>query len=94
MEKKLTHISLFTGIGGIDLAAEAAGFETIAQCEWADFQNGVLEKYWKDVPRFRDIRNYQRRGYMKKQELEKLRLFQGDSPVSRFPCREAERLCR
>lgn len=52
----LTHLSLFSGIGGLDLAAEWAGFKTIGQCEWADYPTKVLEKNWPDIPRWRDVR--------------------------------------
>lgn len=52
----LTHLSLFSGIGGLDLAAEWAGFRTVGQCEFADYPTKVLEKHWPDVPRWRDVR--------------------------------------
>lgn len=52
----LTHLSLFSGIGGLDLAAEWAGFRTVGQCEWADYPTKFLKKHWPEVHRWRDIR--------------------------------------
>ena len=64
--RKLTHLSLFSGIGGLDLAAEWAGFTTVGQCEWADYPTKVLEKHWPDVPRWRDIHGLSANEFVRK----------------------------
>jgi DNA (cytosine-5)-methyltransferase 1 len=47
----LTHGSLFTGIGGIDLGLERAGFMTLYQVESDPYCNAVLEHRWPQVDR-------------------------------------------
>lgn len=49
-------LSLFSGIGGLDLAAEWAGMKTVAFCEIDDYACKVLEKRWQGVPIYRDVR--------------------------------------
>jgi DNA (cytosine-5)-methyltransferase 1 len=44
-------------MGGIDIAAEWAGFETVGQCEIDDYATKVLEKNFPGVPKWRDIRD-------------------------------------
>lgn len=54
---ELTHFSLFSGIGGIDLAAEWAGFRTAGFVEQADYPVKVLQRHWPGVPIWRDVRD-------------------------------------
>ena len=52
----MKHLSLCSGIGGLDLAAEWAGFETAAQCEIDEYASKVLAKNFPGVPNLHDIR--------------------------------------
>ena len=53
--EKLRHGSLFSGIGGFDLAAEWMGWENVFHCEWNEFGQKVLKHYWPNAESFSDI---------------------------------------
>ena len=49
------HGSLFSGIGGFDLAAQWMGWDNVFHCEWNDFGQRVLKHYWPNAESFGDI---------------------------------------
>ena len=51
----MRHGSLFSGIGGFDLASEWMGWENVFHCEWNEFGQKVLKYYWPKAITYNDI---------------------------------------
>lgn len=54
----MKFVSVFTGIGGLDLGLERAGHTCIGQIENAPHPNQILQRHWPTTPRTLDVRNY------------------------------------
>lgn len=52
----MRHASLFSGIGGFDLAAEWMGWTNVFNCEWEDFPRKVLKHHFPNAIQYGDIR--------------------------------------
>lgn len=52
----MTHGSLFSGIGGFDLAAEWMGWENVFHCEWNEFGQKILKYYWPNAKSYNNIK--------------------------------------
>jgi len=51
----MIHMSLFSGIGGFELAAEWMGWNNLVSCEINDFGRKVLDYYWPNGYHHNDI---------------------------------------
>ncbi len=80
-EKELTHIDLFSGIGGFTLAAEWAGFKTIVFCEKEEFCQKIIRKHWPEVPIIHDIKELTELSTVDKIESNEKRIFRSDQNV-------------
>ena len=54
----MTHGSLFSGIGGFDLAAEWSGFTNLFNCEWEEFPRKVLKHHFPNAEQYEDIHDF------------------------------------
>jgi len=59
----MNHGSLFSGIGGFDLAAHWAGWNNIFSCEKDEWCRKVLAKNFPDTKRYTDIKEFKANEY-------------------------------
>lgn len=76
----MNKASLFSGVGGIDLAADWAGMETVAFCEREALPQRILHKHWPNVPIIDDVYKFTR------EELNRLGVGTIDIISAGFPC--------
>ena len=54
----MNHASLFSGIGGFDLAAEWTGWNNVFNCEWEEFPRKVLKHHFPNAKQYEDIKDF------------------------------------
>jgi DNA (cytosine-5)-methyltransferase 1 len=79
--ENLLHASLFSGVGGIDLACDWAGFETFLQCELPGWAFEVLRQRWPNVKRFTNVRDINERTL---DDIPEISLLSGGFPCQSF----------
>lgn len=84
MSKALTHASLFSGIGGFDLAAQWAGFENVFHCEFDPVKRTDLLTNFPNTISYGDIQEVDFREY-----ADKITVLSGG-----FPCQDISRAKR
>jgi len=72
-----TVASFFSGIGGLDLGLERAGFDVRFQCEVKVFCRDILRQHWPNIPLNADIR-----------KLDEADIPQADIWAAGFPCQD------
>jgi len=73
----MTHGSLFSGIGGIDLGFEMAGIKTSWTCEIDEWANSILKERFPSAKHYKDIVK------INKNNLERVDIISGG-----FPCQD------
>ena len=80
-QQKLKILDLFSGLGGFSLGLERTGnFKTVAFCEIDKFCTLILQKHWKGVKIYNDVKE------IKKERLEADGIPSPDVITGGFPC--------
>ena len=65
----MTHGSLFSGIGGFDLASEWMGWENVFHCEYDPFCQKVLKHHFPNSKLYEDIKTFDATSYLGRIDL-------------------------